>query len=262
MSGPSAVVARDLTRRVAHVMGMPISLAMDGRHARTPAGERAWADAFASLQEADSVFSTYWEDSVISRLGRGAIALDDCPEVVHEVLALAEVARAESGGAFDVWRKGPDGVIALDPSGIVKGWAVDRAADYLRQLDETDFCLSAGGDMVCATARAESPDWRVGIEDPRDPAQVLAAVPIRNGAIATSGFAHRGEHIVDPRTDETPRTFASVTVIAETLSAADVDATAAFVLGEEGPGWMSGRRHRSAFFVRGDGTILSVPSVG
>ena len=37
----------------------------------------------------------------------------------------------------------------LDPSGVVKGWAVQRAARAFDALADTDVCLSAGGDMVC-----------------------------------------------------------------------------------------------------------------
>ena len=65
------------------------------------------------------------------------------------MLAIGERARVESGGAFDVVR---DGV--LDPSGVVKGWAVERAASTLRSLADTDFCLSAGGDMVVQRGRS------------------------------------------------------------------------------------------------------------
>ena len=121
----------------------------------------------------------------------------------------------------------------LDPSGVVKGWAVQRASAALLVLEETDFCLSAGGDMVCHVATDASPAWRVGIEDPHDPTRVLAVVPVRDGAVATSGLTHRGAHIVDARTGEVPRGPASVTVVAHDLVTADVDATAAFALGAE-----------------------------
>ena len=103
-----------------------------------------------------------------------------------------------------------DGV--LDPSGVVKGWAVERAAAALRDLDDTDFCLSAGGDMVVHVADPDRPDWRVGIEDATDPTRVRAVVPLRSGAVATSGLAHRGAHVVDARTGLAPTRLASVTV--------------------------------------------------
>jgi thiamine biosynthesis lipoprotein len=241
-------------RRVAHVMGMPISLALRGRHVDDARADSAWHDALGILEEADRTFSTYRPDSVISRLGRGELDLDDCPPDVLEVLELGEQARRESAGAFDVWRPGPDGRPLLDPSGVVKGWAVERAAHALDMLPATDFCLSAGGDMVCHTVLPDAPDWRIGIEDPHDPQRVVAVVPVRNGAVATSGLAHRGAHIIDARTGSTPTRIASVTVVGPDLVWADIDATAAFALGMDALSWLRGRRDRSGLVVWADGT--------
>ena len=240
-------------REVAHVMGMPISLALRGRHARSDAGTRAWQDALAVLLEADRVFSTYRTDSWISRLDRDEVTVADCPAEVAEVLALGERARVESGGAFDVRRAGPDGRVHLDPSGVVKGWAVERAAVALDALDETDHVLSAGGDMTCRTVDPDGPDWRVGIEDPRDWTRVVAVLPLRNGAVATSGLSRRGAHIVDARTGAVPGALASVTVVGPSLTWADIDATAAFAMGAEATGWLRGRAGRRGLVVPADG---------
>ena len=241
----SAVTSRQPVRRfVEHVMGMPISLALRGAHAADDEGLAAWEDVVRRLRAVDEVFSTYRPDSAISRLASGAIDLADCPPEVAEVFGLAETARAESGGAFDIRRASSDGTPVLDPSGIVKGWGVERAADRLRELEDTDFCLSAGGDMVCEAPGTDGPAWRVGIEDPLDPTKVLATVLVRYGAVATSGVAHRGAHIVDPRTGVPPNALASVTVLAERLVWADVDATAAFVLGVDAIDWLLGRGRR------------------
>ena len=248
-------VTRPVTaRRVEQVMGLPISLALRGRHTDDAAADDAWQQALEVLHEADRVFSTYRADSVVSRLGRGEITTADGPAVVHEVLALGEQARVESAGAFDVRRPGPDGEPVLDPSGGVKGWAVERAARAFDGLEDTDVCLSAGGDLVCRTRVAGSPGWRIGIEDPHDPTGVLAVVPIRDGALATSGLAHRGAHIVDARTGRTPTGLASVTVVAPDLTWADIDATAAFALGDDGLAWLRGRPGRTGLVVREDGS--------
>jgi thiamine biosynthesis lipoprotein len=239
-----------VVRRVAHVMGMPISLAVRGRHAGDLEAESAWAEALATLRDVDRVFSPYRPDSFVSRLDRGEIDLVDCPPELREVLALGERARRESGGAFDVRRAG-----RLDPSGVVKGWAVQRASRPLHHLADTDFCLSAGGDMVCRVADPARPAWRVGVEDPRDPTRVVAVIPVRDGAVATSGLAHRGGHVVDARTNEVPRALASVTVVAGDLTTADVDATAAFALGSSGARWLAGRAGRSGIVVHPSGRV-------
>jgi thiamine biosynthesis lipoprotein len=241
-------------RKVAHVMGMPISLAVRGRHAGDDRGEAAWQDALVILRDTDKVFSTYRSDSVVSRLARGDLRPDACPAEVVEVLALAELAREQSGGAFNIRRQGLDGQLLLDPSGVVKGWAVERAARAFEGLPATDYCLSAGGDMVCRVNRTDAPAWRIGIEDPREPGRVFAVAPVRNGAIATSGLAHRGAHIVDARSGRTPTELASVTVIGPDLVWADIDATAAFALGADALPWLRGRQGRRGLVVWADGT--------
>lgn len=243
----SAVTTDRVVRRVAHVMGMPVSLALRGRHAGDLESESAWAEAMATLRDVDRVFSPYRQDSFVSRLDRGILDVVDCPPEVAEVLALGEQARRESGGAFDVRREG-----RLDPSGVVKGWAVERAARPLKHLDDTDFCLSAGGDMVCRVADPDRPAWRVGIEDPHDPTRVVAVMPVRDGAVATSGLAHRGGHVVDARTGRVPRALASVSVVAADLVTADIDATAAFAMGAEGAGWLGRRAGRTGIVVHAD----------
>jgi thiamine biosynthesis lipoprotein len=240
-------------RFVEHVMGLPISLALRGRHAADHEGRAAWHAAMAVLREVDRVFSTYRADSIVSRLGRGEIALADCPPEVAEVLDLGARAERESGGAFAIRRRGPSGAPVLDPSGVVKGWAVEQAAAPLRALDDTDFSLSAGGDLVCRTTDPGAPPWRIGIEDPRDPARLIAVVPVANGAVATSGAAHRGAHIVDARTGRPPEGVASVTVIAPSLTDADIDATAGFALGHDALAWLQTRPYRTGLVVRPDG---------
>ncbi|MER7250465.1 FAD:protein FMN transferase [Kribbella sp. NPDC000426] len=237
------------TRYVEHVMGMPISLALRGRHADDDRAAQARDSVLESLRAADRIFSTYREDSYVSRLNRGELAVADCPPEVAEVLALGEQARLQSGGAFDVRRDA-----GLDPSGVVKGWAVERAAHALNGLPGTDYCLSAGGDMTCRVSAPHSPAWRIGIEDPHDPDKLVAVVPIRNGAIATSALHRRGDHITDARSGTTPTALASVTVVHRSLRQADIDATAAFALGADALDWLQTRPGRTGLIVLADGT--------
>jgi thiamine biosynthesis lipoprotein len=239
-----------LVRRVEHVMGMPISLALRGHHTDDAAADAAWAAVLDSLQDADAVFSTYRADSVVSAIRRGELALADAPDDVHEVLDIGDRAERATDGAFSVWR--PE----LDPSGVVKGWAVERASVVLRTLERTDSCVSAGGDMVCRSVSGEP--WRVGIEDPHDPARVLAVVAVRDGAVATSGTAHRGAHVVDARTGAAPPAVAQVTVTAPSLTWADVDATAAYALGRRAAEWLGRRVGRAGLVVWADGTTTTM----
>ncbi len=109
--------------------------------------------------------------------------------------------------------------------------------------------------MVCVVARPRRAEpWRVGIEDPRDPTRVLAVVPVHTGAVATSGAAHRGAHIIDAVTGEVPAGVASVTVVAPDLTSADIDATAAYAMGRSALDWLRTRPGRSGLVVWADGT--------
>ena len=237
-------------RRVEHVMGMPISLALRGRHQDDARAQDAWSAVMEDLRWVDRVFSTYREDSFVRRLDRGEVTLAQCPGEVADVLELGRVAEIASGGAFSIWRPG------LDPSGVVKGWAVERAAEHLRRLPDTDFCLSAGGDMVCRALTG--PAWQVGVENPFDPTRLIARVPVSDGAVATSGTAHRGSHLVDARDGRVPEGVASVTVIGPSLTWADIDATSAYALGERAAAWLSTRVGRMALVVWADGNITRV----
>jgi FAD:protein FMN transferase len=248
-------------RYVEHVMGMPISLALRGRHTDDPRAGAAWAEVLAVLREVDAVFSTYRAGSCVCRLQRGEIGLEDCPPEVSAVFALASTAERESGGAFSIRLPGPDGRPVLDPSGVVKGWAVERAAAALRTLPDTDHCLSAGGDLTCATLDPDGVPWRIGVEDPADPRRVLAVLPVLTGAVATSGTAHRGQHLVDARTGRPPVGVASVTVVAGSLTWADIDATAAYAHGPEAAHWLETRSGRSGLVVWADGSTTVVEPV-
>jgi thiamine biosynthesis lipoprotein len=247
-----------VSRYVEHVMGMPISLALRGRHTDDARARDAWDEVMADLREVDRVFSTYRTDSYVARLGRGEITVDACPPEVAEVLELGRVARLQSRGAFDVRRRAADGTEVLDPSGVVKGWAIQRASAWLHALADTDFCLSAGGDLVCHTDDPAGEPWRIGIEDPADTTRLIGHLPVTRGGVATSGTAHRGAHIVDARTGRIPTRVASVTVVADTLTWADIDATAAYALDSTAAQWLRSRPGRAAIVVWRDGSIEQV----
>lgn len=240
-------------RRVEQLMGMPVSVALRGRHADTAAGDAAWRAVLEELRQVDAVFSTYRADSLVSRLNRDELVVADCPAEVAEVLALGAQAEQASDGAFSIWLPDDRGRRRLDPSGVVKGWAVERAARQLTALPDTDVCLSAGGDLVCHVADPERPAWRIGVEDPHDPTSLIAVVPVRTGAVATSGTRHRGPHLLDARTGRPASGVASVTVIDPSLGWADIDATAAYAQGAGAADWLR-RRGRTALVVWPDAT--------
>ncbi|MEU8579326.1 FAD:protein FMN transferase [Streptomyces abikoensis] len=206
----------------------------DVRGTPTPAVARALREAVAWLHHVDALFSTYRPDSAISRLERGETTVERCPPEVGEVLRLCAQAEAATAGWFSARAGG-----RLDPSGLVKGWAVERAADILHAAGARDLCVNGGGDLQLHGEAAPGAPWKVGIADPADPGRLLTVVTGAGTgpwAVATSGTAERGCHILDPRTGRPPQGLLSATVVGPSLTWADVYATAVFARGatEEG----------------------------
>lgn len=203
---------------------------------RDPAIDPAVLDAaVAVLREHEARFTTFRPDSEIRRIERGELSVAEAHPDVREVLDACRVLGAESDGAFDAWRDD-----RLDPSGYVKGWAAERAADALRAAGATTFALNIGGDIVCS-GRSSADPWRIGVRDPADPTRLVLVLGLGAGAVATSGLYERGPHIEDARTAVTPSAWQSVTVVAPDLATADAVATAALAMDEPGPSWAAAR---------------------
>lgn len=210
----------------------------DVRGGEPAAVRAALEEAVAGLRRVDEVFSTYRDDSQISRLARGDLTVEECGPEVAEVLELAAEAERVSGGWFSPRYRG-----RLDPTGIVKGWATERAARRLTEAGAVGVSLNGGGDVQLLGSPGAGRPWRVGVADPLRPgglAAVVSAAGVDELAVATSGTAERGDHIVDPRTGRSAVTdLVSVTVVAPRLVWADCWATAAFAMGSrEGLAWL------------------------
>ncbi|GAA5189116.1 FAD:protein FMN transferase [Rugosimonospora acidiphila] len=215
-------------RRVEHVMGMPVSLQLPD----LPTAGALAEEAFGWLRHVDAVFSTYREDSEVSRLNRGEIRSPG-PEVAAVLDRCADLWR-QTDGYFDVYATG-----RLDPSGYVKGWAVQVASDRLVAGGAADHFLNAGGDLCARGRAAPGAGWRVGVQHPFEPDGVAWVLEVTDRAVATSGRYARGNHIIDPRTGRPATALASVTVLGPELGTADAYATAAFAMGEAGLGWLA-----------------------
>jgi thiamine biosynthesis lipoprotein len=236
---------------VEQVMGMPASIllrgpSLDGVEALVTA-------AYGELRRVDELFSTYRADSEISRLRRGEVTAAQLDPVVREVLALCDLAKVETQGWFDVNLPG-----GLDPSGLVKGWAIERALAVLAEHPEIDVCLNVGGDVAVRVA-ADGQPFVAGIEDPRDRSRLVASVPLAAGGLATSGTAARGLHIVDPHTGRPVAEIASVSVVGPSLMWADIYATAAFARGRGGLAWLESLSLYDALVVHLDGHLETTP---
>ncbi|MEU9593590.1 FAD:protein FMN transferase [Streptomyces sp. NPDC048219] len=210
----------------------------DARGGDPAAVRRALDEAVAGLHRVDEVFSTYREDSQVSRLACGALPLGQCGPEVAEVLELAAEAERVSDGWFSPSYRG-----RLDPTGVVKGWAVERAARLVVGAGASGVSVNGGGDVQMLGTPGARGAWRVGVADPLRPgglAAVVSAAGATELAVATSGTAERGAHILDPRTGRPAVTdLVAVTVVGPRLTWADCWATAAFAMGSrEGLRWL------------------------
>jgi thiamine biosynthesis lipoprotein len=244
----STVPPDERTVHVEHVMGTVVSfdLRRGGDHAA------AIAAAVASFHEVDARFSTYRQDSEVSRFSRGEVSSDDMSADLREVVAACDALHAVSGGAFDAHRDG-----RFDPSAYVKGWSVERAGRLLRSYGCADWTLNAGGDVLVASSDRSRSPWRIGVQHPFDHDALAMVLEAHELAVATSGRYERGDHIVDPRTARPAIGAASTTVCGADLGLADAFATAAFVLGEEGPAWIAEIPGYECWTVLDDGRVLA-----
>jgi FAD:protein FMN transferase len=253
----SADCCRPALTRAEPVMGTVVSFLVPHGAGR-PAGIGAVLDAAcADLHRIDAMFTTWDDASPLSRLRRGEAALADMPPEVAEVLSLCRVARQASGGWFDPWAM-PGGV---DPTGLVKGWAVERAGSLLYQAGVTAAMVNGGGDLtVFGSPGPGQPRWRIGIRHPwrRD---ALAAVLLARGAVATSASYERGCHLIDPRNAAPSSRAASATVTGPSLAVADALATALAVGGDETLAAIGEVDEYAGYLIRPDGTEASTPGI-
>lgn len=237
--------------RVEQIMGMPI--VADVSDVGDPA---ALEPVFSWFREVDERFSTYRPESEISRLNAGELALADVHADVQEVLARCEELRLQTRGYFDLRARRVD---VIDPSGLVKGWSVDRAAEIAEKLGWRNYAINAGGDMRLSGRPGSGPRWRVGIQHPTEHLRLAAVVEGNELAVATSGAYGRGAHVFDPHTRRPPSDVLSVTITGPELGTADAYATAAFAMGAAGPAWTARLRGYEAMTLTADGHTLRTP---
>jgi thiamine biosynthesis lipoprotein len=217
--------------------------------------DAAMTRALNELHKLDALFSPFRADSQISALRDGTLGWGDADPRLAEVAAECVRLTASSAGRFDARWQG-----WFDPTGLVKGWAVERAARHhlaplLAEAGVVAAGLSAGGDMQLLTAPGADWTWNVGIADPSRAGELRAQVPLQNGAVATSGPSERGAHIVDPRTGQAVADAPTATVIAENLSDADAWATIAVVAGFDDLTWLRRAPDTSGMLIAADGRI-------
>ena len=243
-----------MLRHAEPVMGTVVSIAIPAGEIPQPEILPALRAACRVLHEADEIFSTYERYSPMSRLRRGELALDEAPPVLAEVLQACEWVRERSEGWFDPWAM-PGGV---DPTGLVKGWAAQRAAAALRAGGVANAMINAAGDIVALGQPAPGRPWRVGIRDPRRPTQLACVVPVK-AAIATSAHYERPGQVLNPFDGKPARGLASATVVGPDLGIADALATGLLAAGAPGLRHISALEHYSAYTIAEAGVVRVTP---
>lgn len=195
------------------------------------------------LERLEEKFSAFRPSSLVCRFQDGdrSVLLD---QEFQEVFALAEMAHQETEGAFDPYYKG-----IYDPTGLVKGWVIEKIFQnklhpYLQHPDVEAVCLNGGGDMQFATKDTSDFVWKIGIENPENLQEILAVFTAKNGAIATSGYSKRGQHI------QAKNGLQQITFMDTSLTRADVWATAGLSMPENTLKEAIAQKQLSGLFIK------------
>jgi thiamine biosynthesis lipoprotein len=261
-------------KRTELIMGMPITVEIVDKAKSEKQKVNGVEEIIDYFRGVDERFSTYKETSEISLINAGKIALEQYSETVKEIFRLAEQTKKETDGYFDIQRNG-----TIDPSGIVKGWAIQQAADLLKQRGFTNFYIDAGGDIQVSGRNKEGKQWTVGIRNPFNKQEIVKALRIEEEGVATSGTYIRGEHIYNPRKKipdlslvkqagslrppvRDDNRVVSLTVIGPNVYEADRFATAAFAMGEKGIQFIESRDGLEGYMIDKNGIATMTTGLG
>jgi thiamine biosynthesis lipoprotein len=225
-----------------HIMGMPVTLIA----ADVSIHPDAFKKTFDFFSQIDQTYSPYIITSDVSKINNGLLQPSEYSKELQEILALAKITKKQTQGYFDVWH---DNV--FDPSGIVKGWAIGKAAKILGTYTN-DYYVEAGGDIQVSGNSSMGKPWNIGIRNPFERDQNISIISLKGYAVATSGTAIRGQHIYNPHNNMPIQDVVSVSVIGPKIVDADRYATAAFAMGGKGASFIESLKGFEAYIVTKD----------
>ncbi len=199
------------------------------------------------FHEVDEMFSTYKRTSEISKINRKELRIEDASPDVKKILRLCEETRSLTHGYFDIHVEG-----VLDPSGLVKGYAISEASKRLIKKGYKNFYIEIGGDIDIHGLK-NGQKWKVGVRDPRDTTTTKGVLHLTNVGIATSGTYERGMHIYDPIKKKLANEVSSLTVIGPDVYEADRFATAAYAMGKKGIDFLDTIEGVEGYMIARDG---------
>jgi thiamine biosynthesis lipoprotein len=258
------------------IMGTRVSVEL--WHAETAVAAECSQRVFAEMDRINALMSSYLDSSELTFINNNAAIAaveisDELALLVEKSIYFSEI----SQGAFDITyasigyaydyrkRQQPSdqsiakklpaidyhhielannrirfnhNAVRIDLGGIAKGYAVDRAADIIRQCGISKAMVSAGGDSRILGDRVGRP-WIIGIQHPRDPAGIALRLPLSDSAVSTSGdyerfFIDNGKrvhHIINPSTGRSATASWSATVTGPDAMTTDALSTTLFILG-------------------------------
>lgn len=212
--------------------------------------EAVFEELFFYLTEIDNRFSVYKENSEISAINTGKLTIADASAAMREIFKLSEETKKITNGYFDIeYTPG-----LFDPSGLVKGWAAYQTAQILKEKGYKNFYVEAGGDIQVYGHNEQNQHWRVGIQNPFNPQEIVKVVALSNAGMATSGTYVRGQHIYNPHQKEQPiLDIVSLTVVGANVYEADRFATAAFAMGKKGIEFIEKTKNVEGYMIDRDG---------
>ena len=219
---------------------MPVTVHVVDDVAQSEALDKVFED-FALL---DRTFSPFLAGSEVSRINRAELRPEDAGQLVKQAIDLCRMYVQATEGYFSPWIAG-----RFDPSGLVKGWAIDRACSILDGYGYRDFFVDAGGDIQTRGRNAEGGPWRVGVRHPVERDKFACVVLVSGLAVATSGTYEKGEHILNPHTGKPADALLSFTVVGPDILQADVYATAGVAMGISGLEFVSRAAGYEAFAI-------------
>lgn len=223
-------------------MGMPISVVVED----VSAGEAAFKKIYNYFHYVDTKYSPYKPASEVSKINAG-LPKSRWSDEMKTVLELCRQTKEQTDGYFDAFHDGK-----LDPSGLVKGWAINNAAQLLKEAGFKNFYIEAGGDIQVGGRNADGQPWSVGIRNPLKSDEIVKVVRVTTEGVATSGTYIRGQHIYNPRNDKEIKDVASLTVIGPNIYDADRFATSAFAMGRAGINFIESLDGHEAYMITSD----------
>lgn len=233
-------------KKTRNLMGMHITVEV----ADADVSKDSIGKVFSYFKYVDDKFSTYKKNSEITQINKGKLKKNRYSPDMKIIFGLADKTKKETNGYFDILNQGK-----LDPSGIVKGWAIYNAAKILKEGGCHNFYVDAGGDIQTYGVNGEGKPWKVGIRNPFKTREIVKVVNISGEGVATSGTYERGEHIYNPK-GELENSVKSITVIGRNVLEADRFATAAFAMGKTGIEFVESLAGLEGYMIGVDGIAI------